>query len=77
VIQLVTGDKQVIPVKVAVLETESFVPILLGMPFLEQVGAVIDFNTGNAKFKNIDPERIVKLEKIQSGHYVFDLATGL
>lgn len=48
-------------------------PILLSIQALRTMGAVIDFERDECIFRNIDPSRVVKLERAASGHQVFPL----
>jgi len=49
------------------------VPILLSVKALEKLGAIIDFKRGVAILSEVS-DRVIKLERAPSGHYVLDLA---
>ena len=51
--------------------------MLGGMEFLVRAGAVIDFETGASIFKKINPDKVVVLERISSGHLVFPLCSDV
>lgn len=48
-------------------------PILMSIQALRRMGAVIDFERDECIFRNIDPSRVVRLERAASGHQVFPL----
>ena len=53
------------------------VPMLLSAQSLRQMGAVINFETGQAKFLRLHPETVVQLEKSSTGHWLLDLSEDL
>ena len=53
-------------------ETEG-VPALLSAKSLSALGAVINFETGHAIFRNPEPETVVQLERSPTGHLGMDL----
>ena len=53
------------------------VPILLSISTLRALGAVIDFDTGQAIFKKVDSDRVIQLERSSSGHLMLDLTRDL
>ena len=64
--------------KIYSMDTKGkFVPLLGGMEFLVRAGAVIDFETGASIFKKINPDKVVVLERISSGHLVFPLCSDV
>ena len=61
-------------VDIAALDTESkYVPMLGSVDYLRSKGAVVDFETGTAIFKKVDPNKIIHLERATSGHLLLDL----
>lgn len=52
-------------------------PVLLSISALRSLGAVIDFSEDTCIFKKIDPCRVVKLERAESGHQVFPLTQDI
>ena len=48
-------------------------PILMSIDTLRKVGALIDFQADLAVFRNIDPSRILKLERSRTGHQLLPL----
>ena len=52
-------------------------PILVGMSSLVKLGAVVDFETGLAVFRNIDPESIRRLPRNLNNHLCLDLFEDL
>ena len=57
---------------VHVQETEG-VPELLSAKSLTALGAVINFETGHAIFRNLEPETVAQLERSPFGHLWMDL----
>ena len=53
------------------------VPILVGMSSLVKLGAVVDFETGIAVFRSIDPDSIRKLPRNLNNHLCLDLFEDL
>ena len=53
-------------------ETEG-VPVLLSAKSLTALGAVINFETGQAIFRNLEPETVVQLDRSPTGHLWMDL----
>ena len=53
------------------------VPMLLSAQSLRKMGAVINFENGQAKFLKLHPEKIVQLEKSSTGHWLLDLSEDL
>ena len=49
-------------------------PVLLSIKGLKALGAVIDFSTNEALFKNIDARKVTTLETTTGGHQLFPLA---
>ena len=49
------------------------VPILLSVKALEKLGAIIDFKRGVAILSEVS-DRVIRLERSPSGHYLLDLA---
>ena len=49
------------------------VPILLSVKALEKLGAIIDFKHGVAILSEVS-DRVIRLERAPSGHYLLDLA---
>ena len=65
-------------VKMYALDTRGkYVPMLGSMEFLVTSGAVIEFETGAALFKKIDPDNLTVLERLTSQHLAFDLTTDM
>ncbi|OLP94111.1 hypothetical protein AK812_SmicGene23906 [Symbiodinium microadriaticum] len=52
-------------------------PILMSIDTLRKVGALIDFQADLAVFRNIDPSRILKLERSRTGHQLLPLTENL
>ena len=48
-------------------------PVLLSIETLRRLGAVIDFEHDLMVLRNLDAERVIKLERGQSGHQLMDL----
>ena len=48
-------------------ETEG-VPVLWSAKSLTALGAVINFETGHAIIRNLEPETVVQLERTLTGH---------
>ena len=53
-------------------ETEG-VPVLLSAKSLTVLGAVINFETGQAIFQHLEPETVVQLDRSPAGHLWMDL----
>ena len=53
------------------------VPMLLSSQALKKMGAVINFENGQAKFLKLHPEKIVQLEKSSTGHWLLDLSEDI
>ena len=53
-------------------ETEG-VLVQLFAKSLSALGAVINFETGHAVFRNLEPETVVQLERSPAGHLWMDL----
>ena len=53
------------------------VPILLSISALRALGAVIDFGSGKAVFTEVDPSKVIQLERASSGHFMIDLTQDL
>ena len=53
-------------------ETEG-VPVLFSAKSLSALGAVINFGTCQAVFRNLEPETVVLLERSPTGHLSMDL----
>ena len=49
------------------------VPILLSVKALQKLGAIIDFKRGVAILSEVS-DRVIRLERAPSGHYLLDLA---
>ncbi|OLQ14646.1 hypothetical protein AK812_SmicGene1202 [Symbiodinium microadriaticum] len=49
-------------------------PILMSIDTLRKVGAIIDFQADLAVFRNINPSRILKLERSRTGHQLLPLS---
>ena len=47
--------------------------VLLSAKSLTALGAVINFETGHAIFRNLDPGMVVQLERTPAGHLWTDL----
>ena len=52
-------------------------PMLLGAQALKKMGAVINFETGQAVFTNLHSQKIVQLEASSTGHWLLDLSEDL
>lgn len=52
-------------------------PVLMSIAALRSLGAVIDFERDEAVFKNVDPQRVVSLERAPSGHQLFPLTSDI
>ena len=52
-------------------------PVLLGIKGLRALGAVIDFSSNEAIFKNVDAAKIVTLETTPGGHQLFPLVADV
>ena len=52
-------------------------PVLLSISALRSLGAVIDFQEDSCILKNIDPQRVVQLERAPSGHQLFPLTQDI
>ena len=50
---------------------------MLSAQSLRKMGAVINFENGQAKFLKLHPEKIVQLEKSSTGHWLLDLSEEL
>ena len=48
-------------------------PVLLSIHSLRRLGAIIDFECDKAVFRNVDPRKVVKLERSAAGHQVLPL----
>ena len=53
------------------------VPMLLSSQALKKMGAVINFENGQAKFLKLHPEMIVQLETSSTGHWLLDLSEDI
>ena len=53
------------------------VPMLLSSQTLKKMGAVINFDNGQAKFSKLHPEKIVQLEASSTGHWLLDLSEDI
>ena len=53
------------------------IPILLAVQALENLGAVIDFETSIACFKRVNPNVLVELERAPNGHRLLSLVDDL
>ena len=53
------------------------VPMLLSSQALKKMGAVINFDNGQAKFTKLHPEKIVQLEASSTGHWLLDHAEDI
>ena len=53
------------------------VPMLLSSKALKKMGAVINFENGQAKFMKLHPEKIVQLEASSTGHWLLDLSEDI
>ena len=53
--------------------TRAAGPVLLSIETLRRLGAVIDFEHDLMVLRNLDAERVIKLERGQSGHQLMDL----
>ena len=53
------------------------VPMLLSSQALKKMGAVINFENGQAKFMKLHPEKIVQLEASSTGHWLLDLSEDI
>ena len=49
------------------------VPILASISTLRKLRAVVDFDSGKAIFKSLDPQKVVQLERAETGHLLLDL----
>ena len=54
-------------------ETEE-VPVLLSAKSLSALGVVINFETGHAVFRNLEPDSVVQLERSPTGHLWMELS---
>ena len=70
------GKEGSVSVHALLTKDDKYVPILASMEFLRKSKAVIDFDSGVAKFRAIS-EKPVYLERIGSGHLVIDLTKDL
>ena len=70
------GKEGSVSVHALMTKDDKYVPILASMEFLRKSKAVIDFDSGVAKFRAIS-EKPVYLERIGSGHLVIDLTKDL
>lgn len=52
-------------------------PVLLSVSALRSLKAVIDFEKDELVMKAVDPRRVIKLERTQSGHQLFPLASDI
>ena len=52
-------------------------PILLSIHSLRQLGAIIDFEADMAVFRNVDPCRMIPLERSSAGHQVMPLTEDI
>ena len=57
--------------------TSGAVPILVGNGSLQKMGAVVDFETGYAVFKDINPGEARQLPRTANGHLAIDLFKDL
>ena len=53
------------------------VPMLLSSKALKKMGAVINFENGQAKFMKLHPDKIVQLEASSTGHWLLDLSEDI
>ena len=51
--------------------------MLLSSQALKKMGAVINFENGQAKFMKLHPEKIVQLEASSTGHWLLDLSEDI
>ena len=52
-------------------------PVLISKKALKSLGAVIDFETGQAIYKNIDKHQVVKLKEAENGHLLMPLTGNI
>ena len=52
-------------------------PVLISKKALKSLGAVIDFETGHAIYKNIDKHQVVKLKEAENGHLLMPLTGNI
>ena len=53
------------------------VPMLLSSQALKKMGAVINFENGQANVLRLHPEKIVQLEKSTTGHWLLDISDDI
>ena len=51
--------------------------MLLSSQALKKMGAVINFENGQAKFTKLHPEKVVQLEASSTGHWLLDLSEDI
>ena len=56
---------------------DRYVPMLGSAQFLKRIGAVIDHETGEAIFKNLDSSRVAQLERSSSGLLMLDIVKDI
>ncbi len=52
-------------------------PVLLSIHSLRKMGAIIDFESDLAVFRNVDPKKLVRLERTSAGHQVMPLTDDM
>ena len=52
-------------------------PVLLSVQSLKHLGATIDFEAGLAVFRKVAPDRIIRLEQTEAGHFVMPLTSDV
>ena len=52
-------------------------PVLLSVQSLKQLGAMIDFEGGLAVFRKIAPDKVIRLEQTEAGHFVMPLTSDI
>ena len=51
--------------------------MLMSSQALKKMGAVINFENGQAKFTRLHPDKIVQLEASSTGHWLLDLSEDI
>ena len=74
----VYGNSQKGTISLSAVDTDDrYVPMLGSAEFLKRIGAVIDHETGEAIFKNLDGSRVVQLERSSSGLLMLDIVKDI
>ena len=74
----VFGNSQNGIISLSAVDTDDrYVPMLGSAQFLKRIGAVIDHETGEAIFKNLDSTRVVQLERSSSGLLMLDIVKDI